>query len=293
MHYLDEGHGDQTFLMVHGNPTWSFYYRNLIVAWRDRNRIIVPDHLGCGLSDKPQSYAYCLRTHAENLVTLIESLDLKRITLFVHDWGGAIGLAAAQICPERFERFVLFNTGAFPPPRVPRRISVCRTPIVGRIAVRGLNLFARAAQTMASSHPKRLPAEALAGLIAPYDSWTNRVGIDRFVRDIPLTRRHPTYQELAQLEADLRAAPPKPTQLIWGMRDWCFDERCLDRFRDILPHAFVHRIADAGHWVVEDAPDEIVRVVDQFVSAPTAEATPTILRAVSGPHVSDGQRARR
>ena len=291
MHYIDEGRGDLSFLMVHGNPTWSFYYRSLVVAWRDRYRIVAPDHLGCGLSDKPQRYSYCLRRHADNLVALIEALDLRRIVLFAHDWGGAIGLAAAQGCPERFERYVLFNTGAFPPPRVPWRIAICRTPAVGRIAVRGLNLFARAAQTMATHQAKGLSPDALAGLIAPYDNWANRVGIDRFVRDIPLTRRHPTYRELVELEARLRKAPAKPTQIVWGMRDWCFDESCLNQLRAIFPHAFVHRIGDAGHWVVEDAPDEIINVVDEFFAAPTAEATPTVLRAVSGPHRTDRERA--
>ena len=214
MHYLDEGDQDETFLMVHGNPTWSFYYRRLVAAWRDRYRIVVPDHLGCGLSDKPEPYAYCLRQHADNLVALIEDLGLRNITLFAHDWGGAIGLAAAKVVPDRFQRFVLFNTGAFPPPRVPWRIAVCRTPILGRFAMRGLNLFARAAQTMATCHHRGLSEEVLAGLIAPYNSWANRVGIEAFVRDIPFTRRHPTYHELAQLEHWLKEGPwlcyPKP-----------------------------------------------------------------------------------
>lgn len=290
MHFLDEGAGDQSFLMVHGNPTWSFYYRNLVAAWRDQYRIVVPDHLGCGLSDKPRRYPYCLRRHAENLVALIESLDLDRITLFAHDWGGAIGLSVAQVCPERFERFVLFNTGAFPPPKVPRRIAVCRTPILGKMAVRGLNLFALAAQTMATSRPQGLSAEARAGLIAPYDSWANRVGIEHFVSDIPLTRFHQTYGELERLEAGLRSGVAKPTQLIWGMRDWCFDEVCLERLREILPHAFVHRIADAGHWVVEDAADEIIDVVEEFFNS-TVAGPANVLRAVSGPQAADRQRA--
>lgn len=295
MHYVDEGDSgsDETFLMVHGNPTWSFYYRGLAAFWRDRYRVVVPDHLGCGLSAKPQKYDYCLRRHADNLVELIEKLDLRRITLFVHDWGGAIGLAASQVCPERFERFVLFNTGAFPPPRVPRRIAVCRTPILGTLAMRGLNVFARAAQTMATTHHRGLPPEALAGLIAPYDSWANRVAVNAFVRDIPLTRRHRTYDELAKLELGLRKATVKPVQLIWGMRDWCFNEACLDQFRDIFRHAFVHRIPDAGHWVVEDATDEIIRVVEDFIGTAKDDATPTVLRTVPGPNIAGRQRASR
>ena len=270
MHYLDEGASDEAFLMVHGNPTWSFYWRNLVAAWRDRFRVVVPDHLGCGLSDKPQRYPYSLQQHTANLVELIESLDLRNITLFAHDWGGAIGLNAVRACPERFKRFVLFNTGAFPPPRVPRRIAVCRTPLLGTIALRGLNLFARAAQRMATGRRTGLDAEVLAGLIAPYDSWANRVAIKAFVEDIPLTRRHPTYTELEKLESFLREMPHKPTQLIWGMRDWCFDETCLERLQGIFPDAAVCRVEDAGHWVVEDAPDQIIHVVNEFLAAAPA-----------------------
>ncbi len=271
LHYLDEGAGGHVFLMVHGNPTWSFYWRNLVAAWRDRFRVVVPDHLGCGLSDKPQRYGYSLQQHTANLVELIEFLDLSHITLFAHDWGGAIGLNAVRACPERFERFVLFNTGSFPPPRVPRRIAVCRTPLLGTIALRGFNLFARAAQHMATCHPRGLHADVLAGLIAPYDSWSNRVAIQAFVSDIPLTRRHLTYTELEKLESFLPTVRDKPTQLIWGMRDWCFDKTCLERFRLLLPEAAVHRIDDAGHWVVEDAPDQIIQVVNEFLAATRAD----------------------
>jgi haloalkane dehalogenase len=272
LHYLDEGAGDQVFLMVHGNPTWSFYWRNLLAVWRDRFRVVVPDHVGCGLSDKPQRYPYSLQRHTANLVELIETLDLRRITLFAHDWGGAIGLNAARACPERFERFVLFNTGAFPPPRVPRRIAICRTPLLGTIALRGFNLFARAAQGMATCRPQGLDADVRAGLIAPYGSWSNRVAIEAFVRDIPLTRRHRTHAELEELESFLTELRDKPTQLIWGMRDWCFDKVCLERLRLLLPEASVYRIDDAGHWVVEDAPDQIIHVVNEFLTATHADA---------------------
>ncbi len=90
--YLDEGQGDEAVLMVHGNPTWSFFYRNIVLALRGRYRCIVPDHLGCGLSDKPQDWTYRLPDHIGNLAALIDSLGLKKIHLIVHDWGGPIGL---------------------------------------------------------------------------------------------------------------------------------------------------------------------------------------------------------
>lgn len=264
-HYLDEGSGEQPLLLVHGNPTWSFHWRNLLSHWRDRFRTIAPDHLGCGLSDKPQRYPYGLETHARNLLHLMDKLDLSDVTLVAQDWGGAIGLLAAVQVPDRFTRLILMNTGAFPPPRVPRRIAICRTPLLGSLAIRGLNAFVRAALRMTMQCPGNLSRAEREGILAPYNSWSNRVAIDEFVRDIPLTRRHPTYAVLQQLECRLAGLTEHPTLLIWGMRDWCFDRVCLQQLQLALPHARVHEIADAGHWVVEDAWPEIATVVDRFL----------------------------
>jgi haloalkane dehalogenase len=251
--------------MVHGNPTWSFFWRNLILGLRDQYRAVAVDHLGCGLSDKPQRYPYTLQQHTANLVRLVDELDLQRITLLVHDWGGAIGLGAALERPARFTRLVLFNTGAFPPPFVPLRIRVCRTPVFGTLAVRGLNLFARAALSMAMSEPARLTPAIKSGLLAPYDSWANRVAIQQFVRDIPFTRLHPTWRTLEVLEERLPTLASRPTQMIWGMRDWCFKPLCLDRLLRVFSTAEVHRLADAGHYVVEDAHEQIVPLVRAFL----------------------------
>jgi len=266
-HYVDEGAGPP-LLMLHGNPTWSFYWRNLVLALRDRYRAIALDHIGCGLSDQPQHYRYTLDQHVENVVRLLHALDLQNVTLVAHDWGGAIGLAAALREPQRIARMVLFNTGAFPPPYVPLRIRVCRTPLLGTFAVRGLNAFARAALTMAVEKPERMTPPVRAGLLAPYSNWQRRIAIDRFVRDIPLTQRHPTWQTLADVEAGLPTLADRPVQLIWGMRDWCFTPVCLERFRNIFPHAEVHEIADAGHYVVEDAHERIVPLMEAFLDQP-------------------------
>jgi haloalkane dehalogenase len=261
-HYLDEGSGSP-LLMVHGNPTWSFYWRNLIRAFRDEFRVVAPDHIGCGLSDKPAVYDYTLKQHTENLLSLVEQLDLRGATLLAHDWGGAIGLGAALRAPDRFARIILFNTGAFPPPFVPARIRACRIPGFGTLAIRGFNAFARAALSMAVRRP--LAADVAAGLVAPYDSWRNRIATLRFVQDIPLTPRHPTCQQLARLEAGLPELQSLPTMMIWGMRDWCFRPECLERLLLSFPQADVHRLADAGHYVVEDAHETIVPLVRDFL----------------------------
>ena len=280
-HYLDEGPAatdssatgpattgaDGPLLFVHGNPTWSFHWRNLIRRWRDDRRCVAPDHLGSGLSDKPADGSYRLADHIDNLVRLIESLDLGNITLVAQDWGGAIGLGAALRAPQRFSRFVLFNTGAFPPWFIPWRIRVCRMPVLGQLAVRGLNVFSRAALRMTMVRPEQLTRPARRGILAPYSSWADRIGVYRFVEDIPATPRHPTYQTLAEIESGLPALADRPVQLIWGMRDWCFTPECLEKFTTIFPEASVHRLEDAGYWVVEDALDDVVQLVEELLAS--------------------------
>ncbi|MEX2173552.1 MAG: alpha/beta fold hydrolase [Pirellulaceae bacterium] len=264
LHYVDEGAGEP-LLFVHGNPTWSFYWRNLILGLRGRYRCLAVDHIGCGLSDKPQDYNYTLDGRIDDLCRLVEHLDLSGATLLAHDWGGAIGLGTVERLPFRFGRIVLFNTGAFPPPFVPRRIAACRLPVVGTLAVRGLNAFARAALRMAVEKPARMTADVKAGLLAPYDSWAHRVAIDQFVKDIPFSPRHSTWQTLERIEAGLPALGDLPIQLIWGMRDWCFRPECLDRLAAHWPAAEIHRLEDCGHYVVEDAHERIVPLVSTFL----------------------------
>lgn len=265
MSYVDEGAGDPV-LMVHGNPTWSFYWRGLIKRLSGQNRTIAVDHIGCGLSDKPANYSYRLTQHRDNLVKLVDTLELNNITLMVHDWGGAIGLATLLERQGKFKRIVLFNTGAFPPPYIPLRIRACRWPIVGKIGVQGFNMFARAAVTMATEQPGGLPKLVADGMLAPYDSWSNRSAIYGFVKDIPATPSHETWAVLQDIETRLPGLSNLPILMIWGMKDWCFRPECLDRFCNHWPHAEVHRIASAGHFVVEDAATQVETTTADFLS---------------------------
>ena len=265
-HYVDEGQGD-VLLLVHGNPTWSFYWRELILRWRGSHRVIAVDHMGCGLSDKPRNYNYRLAQHIQNLSILVRELNIGGVTLVAHDWGGAIGIGTALAEPDRFVRFVMCNTAAFRSSDIPLRIRVCRTPGLGPLAVRGLNAFARAALWMAVSHHERMTPDVRAGLLAPYDSWSHRVAIQRFVDDIPLDPRHASYETLLGIEKRLPLLATRPWQFIWGMRDWCFTPTFLERFLEFFPQAEVHRLADAGHYVVEDAYERIGPLVEQFLAA--------------------------
>jgi haloalkane dehalogenase len=268
LHYVDEGEGP-VLLLVHGNPTWSFYWRNLILALRDRYRVVAVDHIGCGLSDKPspKDYRYRLDRRVADLKQFIETLDLGEITLVAHDWGGGIGMGAAVAAPERFSRFVLMNTGAFRAPRCPWAIHLAHVPLLGQVAVQGLNLFVRAALWTTVAKPERMTPAVRAGYLAPYDSWAHRAAVYRFVQDIPLRPSHPSYRTLVEIEEGLAKFRRHPVCLIWGMRDWCFSPWFLDRFRDIYPQAEVHRLDDAGHYVVEDAHERIVPLLEAFLQA--------------------------
>ncbi len=141
-HYLDEGQGDPV-VMLHGNPSWSFYYRNLVLALRDRYRVIVPDHIGCGLSDKPDDsrYSYTLQQRVDDLDALLASLGIgEKITLVLHDWGGMIGMAYASRHPERIARLVILNTAAFHLPaskKFPLALKICRDTPLGALLIRG------------------------------------------------------------------------------------------------------------------------------------------------------------
>ena len=202
--YVDEGpRDDEAVLLLHGNPTWSFHFRDLIGALAAAGRrCVAPDHAGMGLSDKPPAYPYRLRTHADNLAALVEHLGLRRVHLVVHDWGGAIGFAWAARHPELVGRVVILNTAAFPARRIPLRINVCRTPLLGEWLIRGVNGFARAA-TVQTMHRRALAPEVKRGYLFPYDSWANRIGVARFVADIPMRRRHPSRALLEETERGL------------------------------------------------------------------------------------------
>jgi haloalkane dehalogenase len=259
MSYLDEGAGDEALVLVHGNPTWSFYYREVVRAFRGRLRCIAPDHLGCGLSDKPAGFSYTLGEHVRNLRALLDRLQLRRVHLVVHDWGGPIGLGAALARPEQLGRVVLLNTAAFADRRIPARIRLCRTPRFGEWLVRRCNGFAWPATRMAVVRP--LPSDVRRGYLYPYDSWEHRIAVHRFVADIPRGRGGPSDAALADIERRLPVLRDRAVRILWGGRDFCFDRHYYNRWRVILPGANADYLDDAGHYVLEDARDFCLREI--------------------------------
>ena len=263
MAYVDEGSGPPV-LLVHGNPTWSFYYRSLLAALPPLGlRAIAPDHIGMGRSEKPSAadYPHTLARRVADFGEFVDGLGLTEpLSLVVHDWGGAIALAWAVDHPDRVDKLLVLNTGAFPIPpgkAMPWSLTAARLPVLGDVAVRRLNAFSLGALVMGTGQ-RVLPAEARAGLVAPYDSPAHRVAVAEFVRDIPLSPSDPAYPVLARTEQRLHLLAGKPTVVCWGMQDPVFDGTVLDHLLTLLPKAEVHRYADAGHYVLEDATDRIV-----------------------------------
>jgi cis-3-alkyl-4-acyloxetan-2-one decarboxylase len=269
-HYLDEGTGEP-IVMLHGNPTWSFYYRSLVKGLSGRYRVVVPDHIGCGLSDKPgvRRYDYRLSSRVADLEALLGRVGLKGpLTLVLHDWGGMIGMAYAVAHPERIRRLVLLNTAAFLPPdgkRLPLRLRLIRDmrQLAGPLVLR-FNLFARAALRMASR--RGLAADVRAGLIAPYNSPANRIATLKFVQDIPLEPRDPSYALVASVSARLPLLAAVPMLLLWGRHDFVFDGDYLAEWRRRFPAARVEIFERAGHYLLEDEPERVLERIRAFLA---------------------------
>ncbi len=282
-HYLDEGAGDPV-IMVHGNPTWSFYYRNLAKALRGKYRVIVPDHIGCGLSDTPKAdeYPYTLERRIDDLEALLESREVKgRITLVLHDWGGMIGMGFAARHPERIARLVILNTGAFhlpPGKRFPWALRLCRDTRLGAMLVNQFNAFALIAARIGC---KRNPmSAALRGAyVAPYDVPSKRIATLRFVQDIPLAPGDSGYDLVSDIAASLDKFRSLPMSICWGLKDFVFDRYFLAEWQRRFPGAEVHTFADCGHYILEDAQEEVIPIIEQFLAAhpldpPAAGAAP-------------------
>ena len=249
--------------MLHGNPTWSFYYRNVIKTLSSDFRCLALDHLGCGLSDKPQNYVYSLNHHIENATAWIDRLQIDRFDLIVHDWGGAIGMGLARKYPDRIRKLVILNTAAFIDSRIPFRIRLCRIPVLGELIVRGFNGFARPALSMAVE--KRLSNTVKAGYLLPYNSWNNRIANLRFVQDIPTKPGQETYQLIEKIEAFLPNLANRPTLLGWGLKDFCFTKRFLDRWQAIFPDAKTAAYPNSGHYILEDEMEALTSEIQKFL----------------------------
>ncbi len=268
--YLDEGSGDPV-VMLHGNPTWSFYYRELVLALRNRFRCIAPDHIGCGLSEKPSAddYSYSLEQRVADLDHLLDQLQVtENVTLVLHDWGGMIGMIWATRHPDRVKRIIASNTAAFPLPstqRFPRSLWWGRNTRLGAWLILHRNAFVRAAASWCVTR-RPLALEARAGLMAPYNSPENRIAVLKFVQTIPLEPSDPGYDLIQSTAAQLKLFQGIPLLLLWGMRDFVFTPTFLAEWQRYFPSAETHTWPDCGHYLLEDAHEEVIPQIEKFLS---------------------------
>ena len=266
--YLDEGEGDPV-VMLHGNPSWSYYWRHLVLGLRDDYRCIVPDHIGMGLSDKPDDsrYDYTLQSRVDDVAALLQHLGITGpVTLAVHDWGGMIGFGWALSHAAQVKRLVVTNTAAFPMPAaktMPWEIALGRDWKIGEWIIRGFNAFSAGASWIGVE--RRMPADVRRAYVSPYDTWANRISTIRFMQDIPLGPQDKAWPLLDAAGKALPSFADRPAFLGWGLKDFVFDKHFLDGFRAALPNAEVHAYEDAGHYVLEDKHEILVPLIRDFL----------------------------
>ncbi len=251
MHYVDEGKG-KTFLFVHGTPSWSFEWRHALINLRQEARVVAPDHLGFGLSDKPPGAAYRPGDHARRLLQLVRALELRDVTLVLHDFGGPIGLPVLFEEPDRVRSLVVLNSWAWPleADTSARRISRWVASPLGRFLYLWLNASPRWLVPASFAHRAALAPCVHRHYVGPFAArradrtapW--RLGVE-------LAGSEQYYATLWDRRSALQSVP---STLVWGMRDPAFGPSFLDRFRQAMPAARVHALADTGHFPQEEAP---------------------------------------
>jgi pimeloyl-ACP methyl ester carboxylesterase len=262
IHYVEEGRGSP-LLFIHGTPSWSFEWRAAIGHFRDRYRCLALDHLGFGLSEKPPSGAYLPSDHTRRLHDFIRALDLRDITLVVHDFGGPIALPLVVRDPSRFRRVVVVNTWAWPTDSESKGrllMRMVRSPL-GRF----LYLFCNASPRwlLPASFAKRtaLSHATHRHYLAPFPNRATRLSLWTLGANLVDSRAF--APELPAVVAALRELP---TALVWGKRDAIIGEAVLSQWRQLLPAAPTFELADAGHFPQEETPTDFLRALDAIVA---------------------------
>jgi len=269
LHYVDEGTGPPVVL-VHGNPTWSFFYRRLIAGLAPDFRCLALDHLGMGLSARPGAdrYGFKLADRVADFAAWLSGLALSEpVHLVVHDWGGPIGLGWAGTAPEQVASLTIMNTALRRPPgyRPPWRLGLFRlAPTLGDWLARRLNCFARGTAFFGPMRP--LSPKARAGFLAPYRGPEDRLALARFIADIPHPG-HPSFELLRLFDRRFdEVLSSKPLALVWGLRDFVFDRRIFLDWRTRLPRAEALVLPEAGHYLLEDEPDRVLKFLRKFLN---------------------------
>lgn len=271
MHYVDEGTGDPV-LLLHGNPTWGFLWRKVMARLLSAgHRVVVPDQIGFGLSEKPtREHEHSLDGHSANLISLVRQLDLERITLVCHDWGGPTGLTFALSNPERIRALAIMSTWAWPlpPAEFHTRIFPWRlmhAPLVGPYLLGRHAALAGRGVYLSVVDRERFAKEAQAAYEAVLPDAATRLLTWTWPRWIPLNNTARALARFEWLEKEL-AKSTWPTILVWGREDDVFDPATFaTRFKHMLPHAEGPQFVTGRHFLQEDSGDEIGQLVSAFL----------------------------
>ena len=269
MHYVDECEGEP-IIFLHGEPTWGYLYRSFIPPLSETSRVIVPDHMGFGKSDVPEDRPYTLAQHIDNLTKLILELNLTHITLVGQDWGGPIMFGFAVNHPDRVKRLVIMNTavGVFPEGTRTWASSMIengtyyeilgnlKDTLPGLLAL-GVGKATKITETMAQAYT------------APFPNTDSCRGALAFPLDIPVGRNHPTAPLMHSILERRALLRDKSKVIIWGLQDPVFPRTILDSWLKVYPGTEVHELPDASHFLQEDAPGEIIKIIQEFLSRTT------------------------
>ncbi len=276
MHYLDEGLKNDLspVLAIHGNPSWSFLYRSLVKGLSSDRRVVAPDHIGFGLSDKPDNEAaYTLKAHIDHLEALVLKLDLTNIMLVMQDWGGPIGLGVAARHPDRIKALVVMNTFGFYPPvdgmnperlKLPPPLLMMRSRGLGDFMVRRLGFFERQVMSMATATERKGAVKRAYRDI--FRGPKERAGVMAFPRMIPTNTAHPAAQILLDETGPFVEQFEGPAHIFWGLKDPLIPIGALAAWKKRLPQAGVTEFKKARHYLQDDEPDALVRKLHAFLT---------------------------
>jgi acyl-CoA synthetase (AMP-forming)/AMP-acid ligase II/pimeloyl-ACP methyl ester carboxylesterase len=269
MHYIDEGSGP-VVLCLHGNPTWCYLYRNVIRELRDSFRVIAPDFLGCGLSDRTPGIRFKAKDRIDQLEQFVDALGLNSFSMLMHDWGGPLGTGFMLRRLDSVERVIYLNTTLTETESLPPVIKLAAFPVVGKFLTRHTPTFVKLTTSMGAH--TRITPEVKEGYLAPYTGRRQRDAIWDFVDDIPFDIDHPTYSQMVEIAAGLPLVASKPVKIIWGLRDPCFHREMLSKVAAHFPKAEILEIGEASHLVLDDAPQVAIPAIKEFLSRPLNSA---------------------
>lgn len=256
IHYVDEGRGTP-LVMFHACPMWSFAYRELIRGLSPSHRVIAFDLPGFGLSEAGKRFDYTLNSYVNITEVFLEFLGLDDASLILHGWGGTVGLGYAVRHPRTVKSLILFNTLTFTPGPLPLRMRFCRIPWLGAKLIVDLNLL-----LYGNRHHSK---EIAAAYDYPYRNHSSRYPLYRFVEDIPAVPEADSAQRMMEIEAGLWMFRTKPSLILWAMRDWLYPPRLLKWWRRYLPNAEIHQLEQAGRYIQEDVPEDLLRYISDFL----------------------------